>query len=1072
MKTDLLFRPLQLATIIRRRFGLVVACAFFLGVSRITDFGLTVSSAGFAVANPQSESRSPAAAGNPKSTEGPRFSVPKGFVVERIDRDFEIRFPMFAAFADDGRLFVAESSGLDLYAELQTGARNSRISMLTDGDGDGHFDTACVFADKLVCPMGLAWRDGTLYVADPPDVVAFTDNDNDGRADHRQVILTGFGHETNGSLHGLVFGPDGMLYMTMGSPDGYALKRADGSVLSGNSGALIRCKPDGSDPEVLNRGFVNLIEVAFTARGDIVGTDNWFQQPKRGLRDALVHLIDGGLYPYLPDGGTHYPYTGTVLPPIALYPAVALSGLLSYQGSAFPDTMRGDLFSAQFNARKIVRHRLVPRGATFQSTDEDFLTTDDPDFHPSDVVESADGSLIVIDTGSWYVQHCPTGRIRPIDAPGGIYRIHYAEADHAADPWGRKIDADDLSPDQLATLLDDPRPAVRKLAERTLVARGAPSVPALASILERETSTVAKQHAIWVLSAIPDASALLPLRNALDANDLDVIIPALRALAHRGDTKPTGAFERLLTYRNPSVRLAAAEALARVGKPASIPALWQALAGKADPFLNHALIHAIHCLADAPALQSALQHQNPKIQMAALLLLDQPPRPFDSLRPDDVLTRLNVPYPGLRRVARDTLARHPEWADQATDFLRALLESPVIVQEDESDLGKLVLVFERHKEVQELIAAAIGNERGNIPLVRQVQLLELVSRSSLTELPRSWIDAIGAVVDRAPLEVRLAAVRSAAVLQINALDDQLDQLANSPDVPSPLRREALRAILPRRSTLSPAAFNFLIEDIAADADPLLRLAAAESFANARLDGEQLSTLLHTIQGDSLISPAVLLPMFVRSTTSGSATRVVEYLEATIGAGWRPPRDAFANLVEVLSQPDRQRLEVLLHSSHENVEQLQARLAKYLPLLEHADAERGRAVFFSTKATCSTCHHVAGEGGHIGPELTSIGAIRSARDLVESILLPSSTIAQEFEQYTVLTTSGRVISGIVTEQTGQTITLRDSAGAQSRFRKNEIEEMTRQPVSLMPDGLERSLTPQELGDVVAFLLSLR
>jgi putative heme-binding domain-containing protein len=213
-------------------------------------------------------------------------------------------------------------------------------------------------------------------------------------------------------------------------------------------------------------------------------------------------------------------------------------------------------------------------------------------------------------------------------------------------------------------------------------------------------------------------------------------------------------------------------------------------------------------------------------------------------------------------------------------------------------------------------------------------------------------------------------------------------------------------------------------------------------------------------------------MLARSTTTGSAAVVVEYIEAAIRAGWRPPRDAFANLFEVLSQSDRQRIEAHLDSNRENVEQLQARLAKYLPLLGHSDAERGRAVFFSTKAACSTCHQVAGEGGHIGPDLTSIGAIRSARDLVESIVLPSSTIAQEFEQYTVLTTNGRVISGIMTEQTGRTITLRDSGGAQTRVRKNEIEEITRQPASLMPDGLERALTPQELGDVVAFLLGLR
>ena len=125
---------------------------------------------------------------------------------------------MFAAFDDRGRLFVAESSGLDLYAEITAGTRKCRVRVLEDRDGDGRFETSRVFADGLVFPMGLAWRDGRLYVADPPDLVALEDTDGDGRADRRTVILTGFGHTDNGSLHGLTFGPDGLLYMTMGMP--------------------------------------------------------------------------------------------------------------------------------------------------------------------------------------------------------------------------------------------------------------------------------------------------------------------------------------------------------------------------------------------------------------------------------------------------------------------------------------------------------------------------------------------------------------------------------------------------------------------------------------------------------------------------------------------------------------------------------------------------------------------------------------------------------------------------------------------------------------------------------------
>src|SRR5882762_10379027 len=167
----------------------------------------------------------------------PKMHVPEGFIVEQVAGEPETVFPMFGAFDDRGRLFVAESSGLDLYKEISALTRKCRIRLLEDPDEHGRFRKSTVFADKLVFPMGLVWRDGKLYVADPPDLITLEDTDGDGKADKRTVLLKDFvGHRDNGSLHGLVFGPDGLLYLTTGHPDGFRLRQPDGSMLQGESG--------------------------------------------------------------------------------------------------------------------------------------------------------------------------------------------------------------------------------------------------------------------------------------------------------------------------------------------------------------------------------------------------------------------------------------------------------------------------------------------------------------------------------------------------------------------------------------------------------------------------------------------------------------------------------------------------------------------------------------------------------------------------------------------------------------------------------------------------------------------
>src|SRR6185437_4149867 len=93
----------------------------------------------------------------------------------------------------------------------------------------------------------------------------------------------------------------------------------------------------------------------------------------------------------------------------------------------------------QFNMKKVSRHVLSPDGSTFTSRDEDFLVCDDVDFHPTDVIEDADGSLVVLDTGGWYKLCCPTSQLHKPDVLGAVYRVRRKGAARIEDPRGLKL---------------------------------------------------------------------------------------------------------------------------------------------------------------------------------------------------------------------------------------------------------------------------------------------------------------------------------------------------------------------------------------------------------------------------------------------------------------------------------------------------------------------------------------------------------------------------------------------------------------------------------------------------------
>src|SRR5204863_8077614 len=110
---------------------------------------------------------------------------------------------------------------------------------------------------------------------------------------------------------------------------------------------------------------------------------------------------------------------------------------------------------------RIERHTLVRDGSTFRSAEKDFLTSTDYDTHFTDVLEDADGSILVVDMGAWFNYGCPTSKIARPEVLGAIYRIRRKDVPRVEDPWGESLVLAALDPPELVALLDDPRPKVR-----------------------------------------------------------------------------------------------------------------------------------------------------------------------------------------------------------------------------------------------------------------------------------------------------------------------------------------------------------------------------------------------------------------------------------------------------------------------------------------------------------------------------------------------------------------------------------------------------------------------------------
>ena len=1010
-----------------------------------------------------------------QTIEGRTFTLLDGFTIDRVAGPPLVDRPITADFDERGRLYVADSSGSNDKVDVQLAQKPHRIVRLEDSDGDGRFDRRTVFADKMMFPEGTLWYDGSLYVAAPPSIWKLTDTDDDGVADRRVEWFRGktlTGCATD--LHGPYLGPDGWIYWCKGAFASQTYERPGKPPFVSRASHIFRARPDGSGIEpVMTGGMDNPVDVVFTPGGERIFSCTFLQNPGGGRRDGLIHAVYGGVYGKVHDVLDGHLRTGPdVMPVLSHLGPAAPCGLTAYESGVFGKEFRDNLFACNFNLQKVSRHVLSPNGATFSSRDENFLASPDRDFHPTDVLEDADGSLIVVDTGGWYKLCCPTSQLPKPDVLGAIYRVRKTNPAKIDDPRGLKIAWDRLPPRVLAGMLDDPRPAVRHRVIFTLGKLGAKAVETVETGFRSGRSPEARRNAVWAATRIDHPDARATVREALDDPDESVRQAACQSVSVWRDREARGRLAGLLAGPNTlsaQTRRAAAEALGRVGESSSVNALLDAAAGPIDTTLAHSLTYALIEINDPTTTARRLSGQpaGPGLRRAALVALDQ--LGSDLLTPDTVVRELSATDRATRSTASWIVGRHPEWAGALVGFYRERLKAGSLPEADRQELVGQLARSARSAPVQELLAEALHDSSAQ----REVAL-RAIGQSGLKAVPQSWVDGLTAMLKGDALELRPAAVAAAATMtlsrdRVGDLSSALLAIGGDPRSPAPLRVDALAAVPGGLSAVSPEVFDFLRERLDPDLPVLARTAASNVLSRAKLSAEQLSRLTESVKAAGPLEVDRLLAAFEQSNDEAVGLKLVAAIKASSALTslrvdmLKPRLDRFGGAVAAKA------VEIYTSLNVDAAKQ-KARLEEILPTLSGGDVRRGQAVFNGTKAACLSCHAVGYLGGDVGPDLTRIGQIRVERDLLESILYPSLSFVRSYEPVTVATSDGKVINGILKKDSADELVLAVNATELAHVPRADVEEMRPGTVSVMPGGLDQQLSRQELADLIAFLKS--
>ncbi len=948
------------------------------------------------------------------------FQVHPGFKIELVACEPQIVDPVAMAFDQDGRLFVAEMRGYP-NGGFGTGKITSgSIKLLEDRDGDGFYETATTFADGLRFPMSIQpWKKGIL-AAVAPDLIYFEDANGDGKADVKKVLYTGFGVDNiQQLLNSFSWGLDNWIYASNGASGGTirCVEKTDIPPLAlGNRG--IRFKPDmpGSLEPMSGGG-----QYGLTA--DI--GQHWFTNTNsQHIRQIVLpdHYLRRNPALAAPNPTIDIPEHGAACKVFRISPLEAWRVERTTRRAGGAD------------ASRFPKTELIPGGFITSSCSPTIYLDDrfPAEYRGNAFICEPANNLIL--------------RVR-LEEYGPVFKATRPDAKQeflaSTDNSFRPVHMT-VGPEGALYVVDFYRPVIE-------TPRSLPDD--MKATLPLETQ---QRGRIWRI--VPD----------------DKLVTRKPKLTR----EPSADLVEMLDWSNSWWRSTAQRLLVERQDKIVVPALRKLFTDAKHDFGR---MHALWTLdglgsLDEDLIVAALKDDSAHVREQGLRLAEERMKGSPKLR-RLVADKADDSSPRVRMQAAFALG--------ACDCPESLIGLGKLIRQDGADpwITAAVLSSTRTSATALLEQLLKEKEIGQAQRRIAARLAAQVGAAG-SEADVALVLTLIAAADRAPWRAELliglghglqntsrplnriwdnppAALKN-AVSKLRQSFERAAATAENDRESTDTRLAAVRLLSQGPTTIAAPALKRLLVPQSPD---VLQSAAVQALSLH--DGAGIAAIL--IESWAASGPAVRRE--IQEALFARAGRIPDLLNAIEQKQIRPLQLDAARVDQLRKLPNAKLREraVKLLAGAIDADRLKVIDFHKSALDLKADVEKGRAVF---RKTCATCHRLEDFGTEVGPDLRAAVRDKTPEQLLVSILDPSREVDRRFTNYLIETKVGRSLSGMIAAETATSLTLRRAEKAEDTVLRSQIETIVDTGKSLMPDGLEQTLKPQDIADVIEYLRAIR